>query len=108
MLFLAPHLLFLFPRPAAAAQDGDRFWRMPEAYIRGNTIKYLRVPDEVLDKAKEAEAQMKRDGARLFGQGWAAVVLWHGLHGKLWLANGGWLFKVGQLLLVAQQAVQCD
>lgn len=36
---------------------------MPEAYIRGNTIKYLRVPDEVLDKAKEAEAQMKRDGA---------------------------------------------
>ena len=46
-------------------QDGDRFWRMPEAYIRGNTIKYLRVPDEVLDKAKEAEAQMKRDGALL-------------------------------------------
>jgi len=28
-------------------QDGDRFWRMPECYIRGNTIKYLRVPDEV-------------------------------------------------------------
>ena len=28
-------------------QDGDRFWRMPESYIRGNTIKYLRVPDEV-------------------------------------------------------------
>lgn len=50
------------PRPP---QDGDRFWRMPEAYIRGNTIKYLRVPDEVLDKAKEAEAQMKRDGALL-------------------------------------------
>ena len=29
------------------SQDGDRFWRMPECYIRGNTIKYLRVPDEV-------------------------------------------------------------
>ena len=28
-------------------QDGDRFWRTPECYIRGNTIKYLRVPDEV-------------------------------------------------------------
>ncbi|KAK9160925.1 hypothetical protein Syun_007266 [Stephania yunnanensis] len=28
-------------------EDGDRFWRMPECYIRGNTIKYLRVPDEV-------------------------------------------------------------
>ncbi len=34
-------------------QDGDRFWRMPEAYVRGNTIKYLRVPDEVIDKVKE-------------------------------------------------------
>lgn len=30
-----------------AMQDGDRFWRIPETYIRGNTIKYLRVPDEV-------------------------------------------------------------
>ena len=28
-------------------QDGDRFWRMPEAYLRGNTIKYIRVPEEV-------------------------------------------------------------
>ncbi|MBA0583266.1 hypothetical protein Gorai_014131, partial [Gossypium raimondii] len=23
------------------SKDGDRFWRMPECYIRGNTIKYL-------------------------------------------------------------------
>ncbi|KAB5525305.1 hypothetical protein DKX38_023054 [Salix brachista] len=29
------------------SKDGDRFWRMPKCYIRGNTIKYLRVPDEV-------------------------------------------------------------
>ncbi|XP_052180245.1 probable U6 snRNA-associated Sm-like protein LSm4 isoform X1 [Diospyros lotus] len=28
------------------SKDGERFWRMPECYIRGNTIKYLRVPDE--------------------------------------------------------------
>ncbi|KAL0560544.1 hypothetical protein IC582_000949 [Cucumis melo] len=32
------------------SKDGDRFWRMPEFYIRGNTIKYLRVPDEVFMK----------------------------------------------------------
>ncbi|PRW57070.1 putative U6 snRNA-associated Sm LSm4 [Chlorella sorokiniana] len=51
------------------SKDGDRFWRMPEAYIRGNTIKYLRVPDEVLDKAKEAEAAMKRDEKRPAGGG---------------------------------------
>ncbi|KAL6564198.1 hypothetical protein OROMI_015648 [Orobanche minor] len=35
------------------SKDGDRFWRMPECYIRGNTIKYLRVPDEVIDKVQE-------------------------------------------------------
>ncbi|WZY74276.1 hypothetical protein YC2023_006516 [Brassica napus] len=33
------------------SKDGDRFWRMPECYIRGNTIKYLRVPDEATDMA---------------------------------------------------------
>ncbi|RHY26225.1 hypothetical protein DYB32_008730, partial [Aphanomyces invadans] len=29
------------------AKDGDRFWKLPECYIRGNTIKYIRIPDEV-------------------------------------------------------------
>ncbi|PRQ45717.1 putative like-Sm (LSM) domain containing protein, LSm4/SmD1/SmD3 [Rosa chinensis] len=28
--------------------DGDRFWRMRECYIHGNTTKYLRVPDGVV------------------------------------------------------------
>ncbi|KAK6154192.1 hypothetical protein DH2020_013831 [Rehmannia glutinosa] len=32
------------------SKDGDRFWRMPECYIRGNTIKYLRVPDEGVEE----------------------------------------------------------
>jgi U6 snRNA-associated Sm-like protein LSm4 len=35
------------------SKDGDRFWRMPECYIRGNTIKYLRVPDEVSSNYKQ-------------------------------------------------------
>lgn len=35
------------------AKDGDRFWRMPECYVRGNTIKYLRVPDEVIETVQE-------------------------------------------------------
>lgn len=26
---------------------------MPECYIRGSTIKYLRIPDEVIDMVKE-------------------------------------------------------
>ncbi|KAI8911944.1 hypothetical protein PhCBS80983_g03236 [Powellomyces hirtus] len=33
--------------------DGDKFWRIPEIYIRGNTIKYLRVPDEVIDMVRD-------------------------------------------------------
>ncbi|XP_055382053.1 uncharacterized protein LOC129612471 [Condylostylus longicornis] len=40
------------------SKDGDRFWRMPECYIRGSTIKYLRIPDEVIDMVKE-DAQVK-------------------------------------------------
>ena len=33
------------------SRDGAKFTRLPEAYLRGNTIKYLRVPDEALAKA---------------------------------------------------------
>ncbi|KAL5155702.1 Thiamine pyrophosphokinase 2 [Glycine soja] len=52
------------------SKDGDRFWRMPECYIRGNTIKYLRVPDEVIDKVQEetksrAGDLIRRDKGRL-------------------------------------------
>lgn len=32
------------------SRDGDRFWRMSECYVRGSTIKYLRIPDEVNGK----------------------------------------------------------
>ncbi|KAK9945658.1 hypothetical protein M0R45_011161 [Rubus argutus] len=42
------------------SKDGDRFWRMPECYIRGNTIKYLRVPDEVIDKVQEETKRTDR------------------------------------------------
>ncbi|KAJ2782399.1 hypothetical protein GGI15_002932 [Coemansia interrupta] len=46
------------------ASDGDRFWRLLEAYIRGNTIKYLRVPDAVLDKVKEDMTKNRNMGGR--------------------------------------------
>ncbi|KAK3270720.1 hypothetical protein CYMTET_20896 [Cymbomonas tetramitiformis] len=44
------------------SKDGDRFWRMAECYVRGNTVKYLRVPDEVIDKVQEET--MKRSEKR--------------------------------------------
>ncbi|KAI9505190.1 hypothetical protein GGI25_002238 [Coemansia spiralis] len=46
------------------ASDGDRFWRLVEAYIRGNTIKYLRVPDAVLNKVKEDMTKNRSTGNR--------------------------------------------
>lgn len=42
------------------SRDGDKFWRMPECYIRGSTIKYLRIPDEVIDMVKEEVMQKSR------------------------------------------------
>ncbi|XP_030384453.1 U6 snRNA-associated Sm-like protein LSm4 [Scaptodrosophila lebanonensis] len=43
------------------SKDGDRFWRMPECYIRGSTIKYLRIPDEVIDMVKEDSQAKSRN-----------------------------------------------
>ena len=42
------------------SRDGDRFWRMPECYVRGSTVKYLRIPDEVIDMVKEDAMQKSR------------------------------------------------
>ncbi|CDF38570.1 LSm protein, LSm4 [Chondrus crispus] len=44
------------------SKDGDHFWSVPEMYIRGNTIKYLRVPDAVLDAV--ADEKHARDATR--------------------------------------------
>jgi U6 snRNA-associated Sm-like protein LSm4 len=40
--------------------DGSEFWRLPEIYIRGNTIKYLRIPDEIVDQVKRDQAQQQK------------------------------------------------
>ena len=39
------------------SKEGDRFWRMPECYVRGNTIKYLRVADDVITKVEEESSR---------------------------------------------------
>ncbi|GLE03355.1 hypothetical protein PINS_up012245 [Pythium insidiosum] len=45
------------------SKDGDRFWKMPECYIRGNAIKYIRVPNEILDQiAKRIVVVVVEDG----------------------------------------------
>ncbi|KAF7724256.1 RNA processing protein [Apophysomyces ossiformis] len=42
--------------------DGDRFWRLPECYIKGSTIKYLNVPEEIVDMVKEEESRRQASG----------------------------------------------
>jgi hypothetical protein len=55
-------------------QDGDRFWKLPECYVRGNSIKYFRIPDEV---AAQAEADQQQQ-ARGFGDSeWTRLCLAH-------------------------------
>ena len=52
------------------SSDGDSFWKIDECYIRGNTIKYLRVDPEVIDKVDEIEAQnRKKNGPSYRGRG---------------------------------------
>ncbi|CAN3354347.1 U6 snRNA-associated Sm-like protein LSm4 [Diutina catenulata] len=36
-----------------SSADGEKFLSIPEIYIRGMHIKYLRMPEEIMDHAKE-------------------------------------------------------
>ena len=49
-------------------KDGDRFWKMSECYVRGSTIKYMRIPDEVIDMVRE-ETTNKHRGGNTGGRG---------------------------------------
>ena len=49
------------------SRDGDRFWKMNECYIRGSTIKYLRIPDEVIEMVKDEV--VSKGGGRGGGRG---------------------------------------
>ncbi|KAE8452585.1 hypothetical protein EG329_013844 [Mollisiaceae sp. DMI_Dod_QoI] len=44
--------------------DGDRFFKLSEVYVKGNNIKYLRVPDEIIDLVKD---QQQRDQGSTWG-----------------------------------------
>ncbi|KAL2397928.1 putative U6 snRNA-associated Sm-like protein LSm4 [Exophiala dermatitidis] len=47
--------------------EGDRFWRLPEAYVRGNNIKYLRVPEEIIELARESQQHQNQQGGHGHG-----------------------------------------
>lgn len=64
------------------AQEGDKFWRMPEAYVRGNTIKYIRVPDETVERVAENELRREDKRPVTAGRG--------GRGGRGWSVGGRW------------------
>jgi len=63
-------------------QDGDRFWRMPECYIRGSTIKYLRIPDEIIDMVKEEVMPKSKGRGEMRGRGGSGAARGRGGPGR--------------------------
>lgn len=51
--------------------DGTKFWKLTDCYIRGNSVKYLRLPDDVVDKVPEDDGRKfaGRGGGRGRGRG---------------------------------------
>ncbi|KAE9399780.1 Sm-like ribonucleo protein, partial [Gymnopus androsaceus JB14] len=49
--------------------DGDKFWKLKECYIRGSTIKYLRIPDTLLDVVKDEQNRAREAGRNSRGTG---------------------------------------
>ena len=69
-------------RVCTYVQDGDRFWRMPECYIRGSTIKYLRIPDEIIDMVKEEVMPKSRGRGEMRGRGGSCAARGRGTPGR--------------------------
>ncbi|KAK2745718.1 RNA processing protein [Myotisia sp. PD_48] len=44
--------------------EGDRFFRLAEVYVRGNNIKYLRVPEEVVELARDQQQTQQSSRGR--------------------------------------------
>jgi len=49
--------------------EGDKFHRLPEAYVRGNNIKYMRVSDEIIDIVKENQQREQAQRQQRGGAG---------------------------------------
>ncbi|KAJ9512677.1 hypothetical protein QJQ45_018836 [Haematococcus lacustris] len=54
------------------SKNADQFWRMPEVFLRGNTIKYIGVPDEVWGSAHTSNNQPDQDAV--------AYPYWYAVH----------------------------
>ncbi|KAL9648961.1 hypothetical protein ABK040_008341 [Willaertia magna] len=51
------------------SRDGTRFWKMDKVYIRGYTLKYIRILDEIINKVKEEQKKSRSKNVRGRGRG---------------------------------------
>mmetsp|Transcript_2044 Transcript_2044/g.6119 ORF Transcript_2044/g.6119 Transcript_2044/m.6119 type:complete len:115 (+) Transcript_2044:112-456(+) len=51
------------------SKDGERFWSIAEVYIRGNSIKYLRVEKEIIDVVQEENLNRRENRPFARGRG---------------------------------------
>ena len=53
------------------SRDGNQFWKLNECYIRGSSIKYLRLPEDAIDRVPDEseERQFKQSRIALNNQG---------------------------------------
>ena len=49
--------------------DGEKFERLPQVHLKGVAIKYLRIPDEVIDLVKEEKYKSRGRNAPRGGRG---------------------------------------
>ena len=64
------------------SRDGERFTKLSECYIRGNSIKYLRIPEEVIDQVPEEEVKPKQQYQGRGGRGHGGRLATKGRGGK--------------------------
>ncbi|KAL7507127.1 hypothetical protein ACHAXN_004331 [Cyclotella atomus] len=44
------------------SKDGEHFWKLNECYVRGSSIKYLRLPEEAVERVDEEDGRWKGGG----------------------------------------------
>lgn len=48
-----PYMNMNLQNVVCTSRDADKFWKIPHCYIRGNSIRYLCMQDEILDAVPE-------------------------------------------------------
>lgn len=51
------------------SKDGDKFWKMKECYVRGSSVKYIRLPEDAIDRVPEDDGQRHAGGRGRGGRG---------------------------------------